>query len=144
MLEYDAVYFNIYIAQSSISDAGEGVFAIEYLLFRKTVGYFTVSIVREDISIRTNVTNATRFGFLGLEVDFDISPCEARTTDFDESAYIVPDYFCVAAKMNDPRNSDCAGNMKMMVSTEESDNKFSLFSTIMYALSAENGTDAGE
>ena len=86
MLEYDAVYFNIYIAQYSISDAGEGVFAIEYLLFRKTVGYFTVSIVREDISIRTNVTNATRFGFLGLEVDFDSFPRDARTTNFDESA----------------------------------------------------------
>ena len=53
MMNNDAVYFNFCINKSSVSGAGDSVQAIEHLPQGKKVGYFTGTIIREDIPTGT-------------------------------------------------------------------------------------------
>lgn len=70
MMMYDSAYFNLYIDKFSASGSGEDVYAMEHLPQGKIVGYFTGTIILEDISTQTNIGNETKFGFPALEVEF--------------------------------------------------------------------------
>ena len=114
MLRIDASEYGLYVMQSNISNAGRGVFSRNYIPSGTTVGCYSGTIIRSDITQRTNITDETKFGLQGLEVDFyRFRKYCWRYPIEGKPAYIVPDYFCVAAMVNDSRNSDYTVNVEV-------------------------------
>ena len=111
MLKNDANKYNLFIAPSSIEGAGQGVFAQELIPAGAVVGTFPGTIVRSDIEQRTNISSKTCFGIPGLEMSYHRFSRYCWRYPFDKAAYIVPDPYCVAAMVNDPRNSEYKANV---------------------------------
>ncbi len=153
MLHYDASEFGLQIRTSSIRNAGKGVFASTRKKCGNIVGYFSGTIIPEDISMRTSVTLDTKFGLRDLENNYAKFRDYACQTEHDLPAFIVPNDYCVAAKINDScsffdghgyESSRRHGNVELRARQDQNYDDLSHYGSTYAILRDRNGIEAGE
>ena len=124
LLSCDASHFKVYVAESTIPDAGLGVFAAERLKRGQIVGWYGGSIMYENLN-NVRGKNRDRSGghplwgctlghFRKFAIQLTIQSGGDRRL-IGRSVFLVPRLFCVGAYLNDGTRGSTAGvNVKTL------------------------------
>jgi DNA modification methylase len=107
LLAVDCMTYGLVVRPSTISGAGDGVFATRDMPKGKVVGWYNGSIVYRDLH-RSNASRHKTYGprMLGCTVErFKKYGLRVNLEVRGNPVYLVPPEYCAAAKLNDPRLS---------------------------------------